>query len=80
MKAHAMEWDSEVEHNPDEDILVYGIHGNEGVVFLSLEGAEEYVYENYQSEYRCKDEFIELCESIIWEERRHDYATQMGWI
>jgi hypothetical protein len=47
---------------------IYGIHGNNDVVFFDLESAETYVLRNYSEHISCKDQFIEYCEEMIWED------------
>ena len=54
---------------------IYGIHGNDDVVFFDLEAAEDYVMKNYQEYITCKDQFIEYCEDMIWE-----YKVIRCWI
>lgn len=47
---------------------VYGIHGNNSVTFLDLIAAEKYLFNNYQEYIIFKDQFIEYCEQMIWED------------
>jgi hypothetical protein len=48
---------------------VFGIHDNESVRFLSLEGAENYLMENYPEHIVNKDQAIEFMENMIWEDK-----------
>lgn len=47
---------------------VYGIHGNDSVVFFDLIFAEKYLFNNYQEYITSKDQFIEYSEQMIWED------------
>jgi hypothetical protein len=48
---------------------IYGIRGNDDVVFFDIESAEQYLFDNYSEYITCKDQFIEYCEDMIWEDR-----------
>ena len=51
---------------------IYGIHGNDDVVFFSQDAAESYLLQNYAEYITCKDQFTEYCENMIWE----DYVVE----
>jgi hypothetical protein len=55
----------------DKEIImrtVYGIHGDETIIFIDLIAAEKYLYENYQEYMGSKDQCMEFCENMIWED------------
>ncbi len=47
---------------------IYGINGNDDVVFFDYESAEKYLFDNYSEYISHKDQFIEYCEQMIWED------------
>jgi hypothetical protein len=47
---------------------IYGIHGNNNVMFLDLVAAEKYLYENYQEYMTSKEKCMEYSEEMIWED------------
>jgi len=47
---------------------IYGIYGDETVVFFDLIAAEKYLYKHYPECMSTKDACIEACDNMIWEE------------
>ena len=47
---------------------IYGIHGNDSVVFMDLIAAEKYLYQNYAEYMTTKERCMEYCEEMIWED------------
>jgi len=47
----------------------FGIHNNEGIRFLSLDGAEHYLLEHCPEHIASKESAIEYVENMIWEDK-----------
>lgn len=47
---------------------IYGIHGDNTVTFLDLVAAEKYLYKNYPEYMSTKEQCMECCENMIWED------------
>lgn len=52
---------------------IYGIQGNDSVTFLDLLAAERYLYQNYSEHMTTKENCMEYCETMIWEDTVHIY-------